>query len=122
MWNFNTTEPIYIQLIDQIKRRIISGAYKPGEKIPTSREIATSAKVNPNTVQKAFLLLEQDDLIVTDRTVGRFVTDNSEKIKAAKDEFAKKLILRFLEEMNSLGYSDDEILKILKRRTHESRD
>ena len=91
-WNFQADRPIYAQLMEEIKRRIISGVYKPGEKMPSVRDLAAEASVNPNTMQRAFAQLEQEGLLYTQRTSGRFVTEDEERIMDMKNELAKELI------------------------------
>lgn len=84
--NFNNNIPIYVQLIEQLKTYIISGQIKPGEKLPSVRDLALKTKVNPNTMQKALVELEEIDLIYTERTNGKYVTENENTIKKLKQE------------------------------------
>lgn len=81
MWQMDSNRPIYIQLVERITKEIIAGKYHPGEKMPTVRELAEIARVNPNTMQKAFSQLEQEGMLFTDRTVGRYVTQDTVRIK-----------------------------------------
>ena len=78
--SFDNERPIYLQLMEMIKIQIISGKIKPGEKLPSVRDYAHEVKVNPNTVQKALTELERENLIYTERTNGKYVTDNSSLI------------------------------------------
>lgn len=103
-WEFQSDRPIYAQLMEQIKRRIITGIYPPGEKMPSVRELAAEASVNPNTMQRAFAQLEQEGLLYTQRTSGRFVTEDQQRILEMKTEMADELAKRFLEDMEQLGY------------------
>lgn len=114
MWQMDSNRPIYIQLVERITREIIAGKYQPGDKMPTVRELAEIARVNPNTMQKAFAQLETEGMLYTDRTVGRYVTEDKNKIRDKGRELAKQLGAKFLEDMRSLGLSEEEIVEILK--------
>ncbi len=117
LWSFDSNQPIYLQLIQQIKMKIISGEYPPGGRMPTSRELATDAKVNPNTVQKAYMLLEQEGMIMTDRTIGRYVTDDDEKISVMRDEAAETLAANYIDGMRAIGFSEEQsIAKLLSKK------
>ena len=98
-WKFQTDRPIYAQLVEQVKQKIITGVYPPGSKMPSVRELAAEASVNPNTMQRAFSQLEQEGLLYTQRTSGRFVTEDQGRITAMKEELARELIRSFLENM-----------------------
>ena len=113
-WNFQTDRPIYSQLMDQIKRRIIIGEYPPGEKMPSVRELAMEASVNHNTMQRAFAQLEQEGLLHTQRTSGRFVTEDRDRIMSIKEDLAKGLVADFLRSMKELGYSDSQTITMLE--------
>ena len=95
-WNFQDNLPIYSQLVDQLKRAVVSGEYAPGGKLPSVRELAADAGINPNTVQRAFGELERDGLVFTQRTSGKFVTEDTEKIETIKQELARSEIRHFL--------------------------
>ena len=79
-YNFDNERPIYIQLVEMLKIEIISGRIKSGEKLPSVRDFAMKAKVNPNTMQKALSELERENLIYTERTNGKYVTDDNNLI------------------------------------------
>ena len=89
-WELNSTEPIYTQIINRLQMDIVSGNYQPGEKLPSVREIAAEASVNPNTMQKAFAELERIGLVYTQRTNGRFITEDKDLILAQKKALAEK--------------------------------
>ena len=112
-WNFSDDRPIYIQLMEKIQLKIICGAYKPGEKLPSVRDIASEASVNPNTMQKALSELERLGLVKTERTTGRFITDDKEKIQAMKKELAAEEIATFLETMKALGFSKEDVIQLI---------
>ena len=118
-WEFKDQRPIYIQLIEQIKLKIISGEYKPGQKFPTVRELAEEASVNPNTIQKALAELERAGLVYSQRTSGRFITEDVGMIKNIKLDIAKDEVVNFLESMKSLGLSNEEIMEFLGKMAKE---
>ncbi|RRD95112.1 GntR family transcriptional regulator [Clostridiales bacterium COT073_COT-073] len=114
MWQMDSNRPIYIQLVERIIKEIIAGKYQPGEKMPTVRELAEIARVNPNTMQKAFSQLEQKGMLYTDRTVGRYVTQDQAKIREKGKQLARQLGEKFLADMRALGLTEDEIMEVLK--------
>ena len=113
-WEFQDHLPIYAQLMDTLKRRIITGRYLPGEKLPSVRELAAEAGINPNTVQRAFQELEREGLIYTQRATGKYVTENADEIKTARQELAKSQVADFLMTMQSLGYSVGDVIVLLQ--------
>ena len=112
-FSFNNQTPIYFQIIEYIKTEIITGRYKSGEKIPSVREFSAMFEVNPNTVQKALLELEDINLIVTERTSGKFVTEDIGVIEKIKKQTVDSLILEFYKNMGALGIDKEKALKIL---------
>lgn len=118
-WEFKDQRPIYIQLIEQIKLKIISGEFKPGQKFPTVRELAEEASVNPNTIQKALAELERKGFLYSQRTSGRFITEDVDMIKSIKLDIAKDQAFNFLKSMNSLGLSTEEIIEFLEKMAKE---
>lgn len=113
-WEFQDHLPIYAQLMDTLKRRIITGRYLPGEKLPSVRELAAEAGINPNTVQRAFSELEREGLIYTQRATGKYVTENADEIKSARQALAKTQVAEFLSNMQSLGYSVRDVIVLLQ--------
>jgi DNA-binding transcriptional regulator YhcF (GntR family) len=111
---FDNNIPIYIQLVEQLKIDIISEKLKSGERLPSVREFALQTKVNPNTVQKAFVELEDLKLIYTERTNGRFVTDDKKIIDRYKKKYADELTNKYILGMKSIGYNNKEIIEYLK--------
>jgi len=111
-WELNTERPVYIQLIEQIQTEIISGNYKPGDKLPSVRDLAADATVNPNTMQRALVELERTGLLLTNRTSGRFITSDDKMIKKLKEESAKNQILEFIDKMHQLGFEPEETLTL----------
>lgn len=114
-WEFKDDRPIYTQLLEQIQRMIISGKYKPGDRLPTVRDLAAEAAVNPNTVQRALTELERIGLVYSQRTSGRMITDDESKIAEIKEKMAEDLIKEFYSNMKELGYSKKEIIELLEK-------
>ena len=114
-FEFDNNIPIYIQLVEQLKIYIISGKIKPGERLPSVRELALQTKVNPNTMQKALSELEELNLIYTERTNGKFVTDNQELIDKYKKEYADELSNKYFLSMKSIGFDKNKTIDYLKR-------
>ncbi|MFT4143590.1 MAG: GntR family transcriptional regulator [Mobilitalea sp.] len=112
-WDINSERPVYLQLVELIQAGIISGYFKPGDKLPSVRDLASDATVNPNTMQKALTELERTGLIYTNRTSGRFITSDEDLIKNLKKQSAKELVLEFLERMKQLGFEGSEILNYI---------
>ena len=102
-WNLQSDRPIYAQLVDQIQRMIVTGIFPAGSRLPSVRELAAEAAVNPNTMQRALVKLEEDGLLYTQRTSGRYVTEETERIMEVKRALAEELIQQFVENMNRLG-------------------
>ena len=121
-WKFRSDLPIYSQLVEQIKLGIVSGNLLPGERLMSVRDMATEAGVNPNTMQRALQELERDGMVYSQRTAGRFVTENMQVIERAKKKLAEEQIRSFLEAMKKLGYQWEEILALLKEKEEENGD
>lgn len=118
-WSFEGSIPIYTQLITRLKRAIIAGEYPPGSKLPSVRELAQEAGINPNTAQRALAELERDGLIYTQRTSGKFVTEETAVIENAKTQLACGQIVDFLSAMQALGFSADQTLELLQSAIKE---
>ena len=113
-WNFDDSRPIYLQLMERIQQDIVSGVYKAGDKLPSVRELAIDAAVNPNTMQKALSELERDGLVHSRRTSGRFITEDETMLKNLRDELASRHIQDFMEKMKQLGFQEKETLEKLQ--------
>lgn len=120
-WDLKSDRPIYSQLIEQIEIKICSGIFAPGSKLPSVRELAQEASVNPNTMQRALSKLEEDGLLYTNRTSGRFVTEDAKMIQQAKQKLAQEQISEFLEKMKSLGFDKKETLSIIASMLEEAK-
>lgn len=118
-WNFVSDRPIYTQLLEQIRLRIISGQYPPGGKLDSVRDLAAEASVNPNTMQKALSELERSGLIYSQRTSGRFITEDENMIKQLKEEIAVRQVDEFLRAMKELGLNPEETLELLQKEIKE---
>lgn len=113
MWELTSDRPIYTQLLEQLQLAIVSGRYRPGERLPSVRDLAAEASVNPNTMQRALSELEGQGLIQTQRTSGKYVTDDQEKIMAIKKDLATQQLDAFLTAMKKLGYTREEVSEFL---------
>jgi len=118
-WDLSSDRPIYAQLIEQITQRIVSGEYRAGEKLPSVRDMAEQAAVNPNTMQKALAELERNGLVYTQRTAGRYITEDNEMLESIKSQLAKSQIILFFEKMNQLGFDKAQTIKLIENATKE---
>ena len=113
-WHFNNDAPIYSQLVEQMTLRIVTAVYMPGQRMPSVRDLAVEAGVNPNTMQRALGELERNGLVFSQRTSGRFVTEDIKMIEDAKRTLASRQIQTFLRAMDRLGYQPGEIIALVK--------
>ena len=113
-WELDSDRPIYAQLLERIQMQIVSGQYPPGGKLPSVRELAMEAAVNPNTMQKAFAELERSGLIVTQRTNGRLVTEDETLILKIRQGLAEEHVKEFISKMEELGFTGSEIVEIVR--------
>lgn len=113
-WEFENDRPIYLQIASFIERDILKGKYKAGDKLPSVREFASVANVNPNTMQKAFSELEKNNIVFSSRTSGRFVTDDEEIIQRRRVLLAKEYVDDFLIKMKEIGFDEKEITLIME--------
>lgn len=113
-WNFNNNTPIYLQIMNHIMLSVAVGEYKAGDKLLPVRELAAEAQVNPNTMQKALSELERDGLLYSQRTSGRFITDDTEKIAELRKNLASGHMENYLNKMGELGFSENAALDALK--------
>ena len=114
-FEFDNNIPIYMQLVEQLKTNIISGKLKPGERLPSVREFALQTKVNPNTMQRALTELEEMNLVFTERTNGKFVTEDIELIQKFKEQYAKELSENYFISMQNIGYGKKEAMEYLNK-------
>ena len=112
-WNLDSDRPIFLQIVERIQMDIIAGRYRPGDKLPSVRDLSGEAGVNPNTMQKAFTELEHTGLVHSQRTSGRFITEDETLVNNLKTSLAKEKINEFLDLMQKLGYSNQEISELM---------
>lgn len=118
-FEFDDNIPIYIQLVEQLKKYIISGRLKAGERLPSVRELALQIQVNPNTMQKALIELEEIGLIYTERTNGKYVTNDNKVIENIKNNYAINLSSKYFSYMKELGFTKEDITKYLNNIKEE---
>ena len=111
---FDNERPIYIQLVEIIRIEIVSGKFQKGQKIPSVRELALIMKVNPNTMQKALVELENENLIYTERTNGKYVTEDEKLIEKVKKELAQEKVNNYLNSMKNIGINYDSAVRYLQ--------
>ena len=111
-WQFDSERPIYTQLVEELALRMVTGCYGPGSRLPSVRELAAEARVNPNTMQRAMAELEGRGLLRTERTSGRFVTDDLELLENEKRGLARKHIENFLARMAELGFTPEQAVAL----------
>ena len=120
-WVLDSGRPIYLQIVERLELSIVSGQFKPGDKVPSVRELAVEAGVNPNTMQKAMVELERQGLVHSERTSGRFITEDEAMITQVREEWAKKQIQEFMERMNKMGFDGEEIVTLLQKTMREGK-
>lgn len=118
-WYLDSSRPIYLQIIERVQMDIITGRYQPGDKLPSVRDLAQEAAVNPNTMQKALSELERSGLIYSQRTSGRFITEDKELIHQMKKELAAAEVSAFVAHMKQLGITPEEIRQLLAETIEE---
>ena len=118
-WELSNDRPIYLQLMERIQMDIVSDKYHAGDKLPSVRDLAIEAAVNPNTMQKALSELERNGLVHTQRTSGRFITEDKTMLKQLKTELAAVHIQDFLNTMKQLGFPPEEILELIEKTIKE---
>jgi len=122
MKNFNSQTPIFQQIVDHILGQIAKGDLAPGEKMPPVRNMAADCKVNPNTMQKSLEKLGDMGFLYTERTSGRFVTEDAEKIASLKQEIPKKMTQNFVQEMRNFGATPSEILEHVNKEVNNGKN
>ena len=116
---FDSSRPIYAQLVERLKARILAGTYPPGGHLDSVRDLAAAAGVNPNTMQRALADLERQGLLYTNRTSGRYVTEDEEMITKIRERIAEERICAFLESMSQLGFTQEQVLGLIQREREE---
>ncbi len=111
---FNNNIPIYLQVIERIKQDIVSGKFKPGEKMPSSREYSNELGINFNTVARVYKELEMEEIVFTKRGLGTFITESDKQIEELRYTMAKNRITSFIEGMKQLGYTKKDMIKFIE--------
>lgn len=119
-WIIKTDRPVYIQLMEQIQQRVLCGEYPLGSRLPSVRDLAAEAEVNPNTMQKALTELERTGLVYAKRTSGRFITEDEGLVMEMRETIAQTKMTEFIHEMEKLGFTVEEICRILQKIEKES--
>ncbi|WP_027633870.1 GntR family transcriptional regulator [Clostridium hydrogeniformans] len=115
-FQFNSKEPIYFQIVNYIKRKIVSGEFEEGEKLPSVRDLARELKVNPNTIQRVYTELENENLVYTQRGLGKFVNGDFKNINKIRKEISTEILDNFIKELRELGFTKDEVINIISER------
>ena len=113
--NYTASVPIYLQVVDSIKEKIIIGSLRPGEKLPSGRDLAIQYTINPNTAARVYQTLEQEQVCFTRRGLGTFVTEDRDRIARLREEMADNLLREFLDGLKRLGISRDDALEMIKK-------
>ena len=113
-WSFSSDRPVYLQIAERITKSVLSAEFRPGEQLPTVRQLAMHAAVNPNTVQRAYQELENDGIIIVKGTLGRFVTDDTEIIERNRKKLAKYLVTEFCNNFGELSLPLSQAIEMIK--------
>lgn len=114
-WNLSSERPIYAQIMERITLDIVSGIYLPGARLPSVRDLAQDAGVNPNTMQKALSELERTGLVISQRTSGRFITEDLTMVEKTKQNLTSMQIREFLEKMEHIGFTKESIIQLIEQ-------
>jgi DNA-binding transcriptional regulator YhcF (GntR family) len=115
-WNFNDNAPIYMQIVNTLRGNIASGVYPPGSRLPSVRDLALEAGVNPNTMQRALAELERSGLVNSQRTAGRFITEDGSALMALRKSMSEEILTDFIARLRGLGLSGEQILEAVRER------
>lgn len=119
-WSFTSRAPVYMQIVSRIRADILGGVYQPDEQIPAVRQLALTAGVNPNTMQRAFAVLEAEQLFITRGTVGRFITTDTEVLERAREVMRRETVARIVEEAAAVGLSPEELIASIRAYQSET--
>lgn len=112
-WSFSSDKPVYVQIAERIMASVVSGEYKPAEQIPTVRQLALEAAVNPNTIQHAFSVLENEGVIVSQGTVGRYVTEDASVIEQCRKQMTEQIVKKFVKDIEKLSVDKAQVLSMI---------
>ena len=118
-WNLDSSRPIYLQIVERVSLDIVAGKYLPGDKLPSVRDLAAEAGVNPNTMQKALSELERNGLVHSLRTSGRFITEGKDMIEQMREELATTQIQEFLDKMRQMGFDQKKVIQLIEKMLKE---
>ena len=118
-WHFTSRAPVYLQIVSRIRADILGGVYKADEQIPSVRQLAFEAGVNPNTMQRAFAVLEDEQLFVTRGTIGRFITTDTAVLERAREALRHETVTRLLEEAKAVGLEPDQLIEAIRSHIQE---
>ena len=116
-WSFTSRAPVYMQIVSRIRADILGGVYQPDQQIPAVRQLAQTAGVNPNTMQRAFAVLEAEQLFITRGTIGRFITTDTEVLARAREVMRQETVARLVEEAAAVGLTPEELIKSIRAYT-----
>ncbi len=119
-WQFNSREPVFIQISDKLRSEIVTGKYAQGSQFPSIRQLAAIASVNPNTMQKALQTLEDEEILVSRGTIGRYVTSDTAILEASREKIQKQALLRFISEAEELGLTKEDLIKMIQKEGESS--
>lgn len=119
-WSFTSRAPVYMQIVSRIRADILGGVYQPDQQIPAVRQLALTAGVNPNTMQRAFAVLEAEQLFITRGTIGRFITTDTEVLARAREVMRRETVARLVEEAAAVGISPEELIEGIRAYERES--
>ena len=114
-WSFNNVEPVSIQIARRLRQDILRGRFQTNEQIPPVRQLAFEASVNPNTMQKALVKLEEEGLLHTRGTVGRFVTSDRDALARARETLRRESVVGWIREAEALGMSREEMIRYINK-------
>ena len=120
-WNLDSSRPIYTQLVERIQLDILAGKYQPGARLPSVRDLAAEAGVNPNTMQKALAELERENLVHSARTSGRFITEDTVMIEKIREELATAQIREFFDRMQQMGFENEKTIRLIEKMMKEGK-
>lgn len=119
-WSFTSRAPVYMQIVSRIRADILGGVYQPDQQIPAVRQLALTAGVNPNTMQRAFAVLEAEQLFITRGTIGRFITTDTEVLARAREVMRRETVVRLIEEAAAVGISPAELIESIRAYENET--
>ena len=119
-WSFTSRAPVYMQIVSRIRADILGGVYQPDQQIPAVRQLALTAGVNPNTMQRAFAVLEAEQLFITRGTIGRFITTDTEVLARAREVMRRETVARLIEEAAAVGISPAELIESIRASENEN--